>query len=136
MPPKFLLEKLAHPRTGEKICASPDSRSYTSGATQFPIIENIPWLFANPKATLWEWRVRIAGLIQALDETADQLSRLSTASDLASGVRERLQMSARDKTTFRNQLITHLSQVAEASNAAGQDAMRPGVLPFTQRLLS
>jgi uncharacterized protein YbaR (Trm112 family) len=60
----------------------------------FPVIGGVPWLFADPKQALAEWRGRGGLLCQQLGSEAAAMRRESTSADLAASTRRRLERVA------------------------------------------
>lgn len=71
MPDVSLAELLRCPRCVDAALAfASNAWTCTSCATSFPLLDGIPWLFAEPHATLGEWRERLHRLVLELENDA------------------------------------------------------------------
>jgi SAM-dependent methyltransferase len=61
-------------------------------ATRFPLLDGMPWLFAEPQATLGEWRDRLHRLILELQNDAAQVRAELGRENLRSLTRSRLKL--------------------------------------------
>ena len=107
-----LSELLACPRCDKTPLAN-ESGKYRCDACKidFPALDEIPWLFAEPDASLGEWRNRLHFALQQLSNDSQRIKAELTASDVTSLTQRRLelQMEAADK--HRNMLREILSPV-------------------------
>ena len=95
MPDASLAPLLRCPRC----CAAPlkiESDAWVCGpcATRFPLLEGMPWLFAEPEATLGEWRERLHRLVLELQNDAAQVRAELGRDKLRSLTRSRLKLLA------------------------------------------
>jgi len=63
-------------------------------ATQFPTLDGLPWLFADPQATLAEWRARLHRLLLELERDAAQVRAELGRPKLRTLTRSRLKLLA------------------------------------------
>jgi uncharacterized protein YbaR (Trm112 family) len=76
-------------------------------ATRFPLLDGLPWLFAEPAATLGEWRDRLHRLLLELKHDAEHVRSELTQEKLRSLTRSRLKLlsSAYDDHARRLQAL-------------------------------
>jgi uncharacterized protein YbaR (Trm112 family) len=93
-----LLSLLGCPRCGHAPLETLESQ-YRCGPcnVQFPLIEGIPWLFAEPTASLNEWQGRFNFTLQTLLAEQKQLSSAADADDIRNLTRRRLTSMAEAK---------------------------------------
>ncbi len=85
----ILEDLLACPRCGEAIATASVYRCNSCGL-DFPELENIPCLFADPDTTLGEWRNRFHLLLTSLRREVSELEKSVQSTDLTSLTRKRL----------------------------------------------
>ena len=87
--------------------------------TEFPLLDGIPWLFAEPDAALAEWRNRLQFALQALSHESQRLESELKGSGLRELTRRRLerQVEANDRhrSTLRELLAPLDVQSTQAS---------------------
>ena len=73
-----------------------DSDSYrcTGCRVDFPLLDGIPWLFAEPTAALGDWRTRFAFSIKTLEREQQRLSRALDTQHISKLTRQRLALLA------------------------------------------
>lgn len=81
---------LACPRTGERLIETPEGLRNLGGQVQFPRLDGVPALFAEPEASLGEWRDRLHLLLVQLDQHAQRLHGTLGQDALLAATRERL----------------------------------------------
>ena len=64
----------------------------TGCATRFPLLDGLPWLFAEPAATLGEWRDRLHRLLLELKHDAERVRIELAQEKLRSLTRSRLKL--------------------------------------------
>ena len=118
-----LSDLLACPRC-DKTPLSSKSGNYRCDACKidFPSLDDIPWLFAEPDASLGEWRNRLHFALQQLSSDSKRIKAELIADDLGPLTRRRLdlQMNAADK--HRNMLRHILSPVDIQSMQASYES--------------
>lgn len=72
--------------------------------TEFPLIGDIPWLFADPESSLGEWRNRLHFALQQLSHEAQRLKAELIAEDRRPLTRRRLEQQMSAAETHRNML--------------------------------
>ena len=68
-----LAAMLACPRCDQPLADGPSRLRCAGCRTDFPSIDAIPWLFAEPNAALGEWRGRLHFALQRTEREAKQL---------------------------------------------------------------
>lgn len=118
-----LSELLACPRC-DKTPLSSKNGNYRCDACKidFPSLDDIPWLFAEPDASLGEWRNRLHFALQQLSNDSQRIKAELIADDMGPLTRRRLdlQMNAADK--HRNMLRQILSPVDIQSMQASYES--------------
>ena len=118
-----LSELLACPRCDKTPLANKNG-NYRCDACkiEFPSLDEIPWLFAEPDASLGEWRNRLHFALQQLSNDSQRIKAELTANDMTSLTQRRLelQMDAADK--HRNMLRQILSPVDIQSMQASYES--------------
>ena len=83
-------ELLACPRTGERVIDAPEGLRNLGGQVHFPRLDGVPAMFAEPEATLGEWRDRLHLLLVQLEQHAQRLNMALGQDGLLALTRERL----------------------------------------------
>lgn len=108
-------------------------------SVEFPLIDGIPWLFAEPTASLGDWRNRIDFTLQTLAQERRQLEAAAKANDIIELTRRRLTTLAeatQDHATRLETLLTPLELGTRApENYASNLALRTRV-PSDQGLMT
>ncbi len=78
---------------------------------EFPSIDGIPWLFAEPQATLGEWRGRLHFALQKLSQESAQLEAELSNDDLMALTRRRLERYKKVIESHRRKLQKLLQPV-------------------------
>lgn len=90
-----LAQLLRCPRCPDAALAFESSTWTCTGcATRFPLLDGIPWLFAEPHATLGEWRERLHRLVLELENDAGLVRAELKRESLRSLTRSRLKLLA------------------------------------------
>jgi uncharacterized protein YbaR (Trm112 family) len=118
----------------------PESEAWVckSCATRYPLLDGLPWLFAEPQATLGEWRDRLHRLMLELQNDAAQVRAELAQEKLRSLTRSRLKLlsSAYDDHARRLQaLLAPLDLGAKQAQLATHMGLRTR-LPASQDLTS
>ena len=92
--PAPLLAMLACPRCDQPLAQAPDGLRCAGCRTDFPSIDSIPWLFAEPNAALGEWRGRLHFALQRSEREAKHLRAALERGDLRAPTRARIQTLA------------------------------------------
>ena len=77
----------------------------------FPLIDGIPWLFAEPQATLGEWRGRLQFALQTLGHEIAGLERELKSKDLSPLARRRVERYRKCVESHRKKLIKILRPI-------------------------
>ena len=132
-----LSDVLACPRCGKTpLAARSDDYACKSCKTEFPAVNGIPWLFAEPDATLAEWRNRLQFTLQQLAHESQRLRGALEAPGLADGTRRRLTTLADANDAHRGDLRELLAPLDVQSMQASYEShlsLRPP-LPRDQGL--
>jgi uncharacterized protein YbaR (Trm112 family) len=108
----MLDQLLACPRC-DKTPLTPHGGSFRCDACKvdFPAIDGIPWLFAEPDASLGEWRGRLHFALQQLSHDAGKLDRELEDDELRSLTRRRLERYRKALESHRRSLQKLLQPV-------------------------
>jgi uncharacterized protein YbaR (Trm112 family) len=88
------LELLACPRCDQPLAANGDGLRCAGCRVDFPRLDSIPWLFAEPGAALGEWRGRLHFALQRNERDEKQLRAALTRPGLRGATRTRLELLA------------------------------------------
>ncbi len=87
-----IIDLLACPRCDKTPLAHKDSNFYCKACkVEFPAVSEIPWMFAEPQATLGEWRGRMQFALQQLGHEIASLENELKNKDLHSLTRRRVE---------------------------------------------
>jgi SAM-dependent methyltransferase/uncharacterized protein YbaR (Trm112 family) len=89
-----LIDVLACPRCDQALVAHGDALRCAGCRVDFPVVASIPWLFAEPNATLGEWRGRLHYSLQRAERERDELRKALGRDDLRAATRARLELLA------------------------------------------
>jgi hypothetical protein len=98
----------------------------------YPSLDGIPWLFAEPAAALGEWRARMHFLLTGLQREAQQAGDALGSSALAASTRERLQLlhaAKLDHAQLLEALLAPLETAASTAEHATHLALRTRLPP-------
>ena len=130
---------LACPRCGRAPLSDPDERYRCDECrVDFPLIEGIPWLFAEPTAALGEWRSRVDFSLHTLAREHRQLSAAAEAKAIGTLTRQRLTRLAEATQDHAARLETLLAPLRTEPRTASYDtqlAFRTRV-PLDQGLMT
>jgi uncharacterized protein YbaR (Trm112 family) len=107
-----LSELLACPRCSASLAASADGWRCTSCQTHFPLLDGIPWLLADPQASLGEWRERLHRLLLELQRQSQAIRAELEAKDLLTATRSRLKLLAQAHADHARRLQALLAPLA------------------------
>jgi hypothetical protein len=88
----------------------------------FPSVNGIPWLFAEPEASLGEWRNRLHFALQQLSTEAQKLGTSLDDKDLGELTRQRLQQQMKATDAHRNSLRKLLAPIDIQSSQASYES--------------
>ncbi len=110
--PADLLDLLACPRCDKTPLAEEDG-VYSCGACKidFPSIDGIPWMFAEPQATLGEWRGRLQFSLQQLSQDSARLDTELKNKDLRPLTKRRIERYKKATDSHRRSLQKLLQPV-------------------------
>ncbi|MEO0443435.1 MAG: hypothetical protein AAFZ92_06805 [Pseudomonadota bacterium] len=130
-----LLELLRCPITGETLALSSHTLVSKESGKNYPLIDGIPWLLANPQNSLLDWSAKLNHFHQVI---AEEINELEHALDRVSGkTHQRLEQLLIAKRSFLHTVFDLMSPVVRSPMAgkASYDALRDRA-PSTQNLLS
>jgi uncharacterized protein YbaR (Trm112 family)/ubiquinone/menaquinone biosynthesis C-methylase UbiE len=107
-----IAELIACPRCG-KTPLSQKKSGYRCSACKvdYPLVGDIPWLFAEPDASLGEWRNRLHFSLQQLANESQRIKAELAADDIRALTRKRLERQAEAIDEHRNMLRKILEPV-------------------------
>jgi len=115
------LELLACPRCDAALLAQPDGLDCKACQVRFPVLDGLPWLFAEPAYALGEWRARLHLELQSLTQRAARLERELADPALLPDTRDRLRWlhdACRDQ---RGRLESLLAPLLDGRDAAARE---------------
>jgi len=118
-----LIELTACPRC-DKTPLSQKGDGYRCSACKvdYPSVDGIPWLFAEPDATLSEWRNRLHFSLQQLSNESQQLKSSLGREDLSALTRKRLEQQMKAVDEHRNMLRKILEPIDIQSSQASYES--------------
>lgn len=118
-----LSELLACPRCDKTPLANENGK-YRCDACKinFPSLEEIPWLFAEPDASLGEWRNRLHFALQQLSSDSQRIKADLTANNVSELTQRRLELQMEAAVKHRNMLREILSPVDIQSMQASYES--------------
>ncbi len=90
--------------------------------TEFPLVGGIPWLFADPEASLGEWRNRLHFELQSLAHEVQRLGDELKSDDLSQLTRKRLLHQKQATDSHRNSLQQILAPIDIQSMSASYES--------------
>lgn len=93
--PTRLADLLACPRCDRPLEGTGAAWRCAGCHVDYPALGTLPWLFAEPNASLGEWRGRLHFSLRRLERERQQLEQALTAADLRPATRTRLETLAR-----------------------------------------
>ena len=114
---------IACPRCDKTPLSEKDGGYRCSGCkVDYPTVGDIPWLFAEPDASLGEWRNRLHFSIQQLSGDSQRIQAELTADDLNALTRKRLEHQVQAVDDHRNMLRRILEPVDIQSMQASHES--------------
>jgi uncharacterized protein YbaR (Trm112 family) len=117
----------------------PDTKVYTCMNCQqnYPVVDSMPWLIAQPAASLGEWKAQLKILLQSLDRDAEELKADIRAPNLLASTLKRMRKHLQAKVEQRK-LLSELLAPLELNESGSYDlsAAMKTKLPKSQSLLS
>ena len=118
-----LSDVLACPRCGKTpLTAKGSDFACKACKTEFPSVNGIPWLFAEPDATLAEWRNRLQFALQQLAHESQRLKGALESAELSAAARLRLTTLADATDEHRADLRDLLAPVGVQSMQASYES--------------
>jgi uncharacterized protein YbaR (Trm112 family) len=100
-----LAARLACPRCDKTPLQSRDDALHCSACkVDFPVLDGMPWLFAEPQAALGEWRSRLQFALQKISNEIDSLKKELGNEQLLAQTRERVERYERALVNHRRLL--------------------------------
>ena len=134
-----LTSLLACPRCDRTPLDRPEPHYHCAGCRiDFPLLDGIPWLFAEPSASLSEWQSRVDFALQTLAQEHRQLVAAAKAKDISELTRQRLTAMAaatEDHAARLEALLAPLRLQSRAASFASHLAFRTR-LPSDQGLMT
>jgi len=120
---KDLIDFTACPRC-DKSPLSFEAETYrcTACKIDFPAIEGIPWLFAEPDASLGDWRNRLHFALQQLSNESQRIKAELIEEDREALTRQRLEQQMKANEKHRNMLRRILTPVDIQSSQASYES--------------
>ena len=107
-----MTDLLACPRCDKTPLESSDEALHCKACKiDFPILEGIPWMFAEPQATLGEWRGRLQYSLQQLSQEVVNLDRELQQDDMRALAKRRVERYKKALETHRRSLQKLLQPV-------------------------
>jgi len=118
-----IVDLIACPRCDKTPLAEKDGGYRCSACkVDYPAVGDIPWLFAEPDASLGEWRNRLHFSVQQLSGDSQRIQAELAADDLNALTRKRLEHEARAIDDHRNMLRNILEPVDIQSMQASHES--------------
>ena len=102
-PASLPLDALACPRCDRELDLRSEHLHCKGCNVDFPMLDGIPWLFAEPNAALNEWRNRYQFAIDRVSQEADQAARAAKG-DVRAATKARLIHLGKAKRAFAKEL--------------------------------
>ncbi|MDX1404856.1 MAG: hypothetical protein R3192_09970 [Woeseiaceae bacterium] len=120
---KHLIEIIACPRCDKTPLADNDGAFRCSACkTEFPAVGGIPWLFAEPDASLGEWRNRLHFSLQQLGNESQRIKSELAEKNLRPLTVKRLEQQVKAIDAHRNNLRQLLQPLDIRSSEAGYES--------------
>lgn len=87
----------------------------------YPVVGEVPWLFAEPQSMLAQWRARLQFLVQSLEREAQTLRSELTAGALSELTQERLEQLAAANEDHARRLTQLLAPLGLGTPAMGYE---------------
>ena len=112
---------LGCPRCGNRVTVKGDQLKCSGCKTQFPALDGVPFLFANPGTTLDEWRGRYHALIRQLEQETKLAETALREKDLPESTRTRLESIRAAKAEYIGELISILKPLDATALTANHE---------------
>jgi uncharacterized protein YbaR (Trm112 family) len=112
---------LGCPRCGNRVTVKGDQLKCSGCKTQFPVLDGVPFLFANPGTTLDEWRGRYHALIRQLEQETKLAETALREKDLPESTRTRLESIRAAKAEYIGELISILKPLDATALTANHE---------------
>ncbi len=116
------IELLACPRSGQSLRASSDGYISRAADTVFPVVDGVPWLFAEPAYAVGEWRARFRHEIARLRDDSQRLQQALDAAPQLAATEARLKRLLKAKTEQQSMLTSLLSPLVNLNISNGSRA--------------
>ena len=123
---------LGCPRCGDRVAVKGDQLRCGGCKTQFPTFDGVPFLFADPGATLDEWRRRYHARIRQLEQDTRLAEAALGEKGLAESTRKRLESIRAAKAEY----IDELTSILQPLNATALTANHETYVALRTRLPS
>ena len=123
---------LGCPRCDNRIAVNGDRLECGGCKTQFPALDGVPFLFADPGTALDEWRGRYHALIRQLEQETRLADAALRDKDLPESTRTRLESTRAAKAEY----IDELNSILEPLDATALSASHETYLALRTRLPS
>ena len=117
-----LHELLACPRCDQPLAAAGSAWRCAGCHVDFPVVADIPWLFAEPNATLGEWRGRLHFSLQRLERERLELKAALSSNGLRAQTRARIERLERATADHAARLKALLAPLAIEQQSASYEA--------------
>ena len=118
-----LLKLTACPRCDKTPLSKQDQHYYCAACkTEFPLVGGIPWLFADPEASLGEWRNRLHFELQSLAHEGQRLEGELKSDKLSALTRKRLLHQKEATDSHRSSLRQILAPIDIQSMSASYES--------------
>lgn len=117
------IELTACPRCDKTPLSKRDQHYYCAACkTEFPLVGGIPWLFADPEASLGEWRNRLHFELQSLAHEVQRLDGELKSNSLSALSKKRLLHQKEATDSHRNSLRQILAPIDIQSMSASYES--------------
>lgn len=125
-------ELLACPRCERALTATEGGHGCAGCRVEYPLLDGIPWLFAEPGAALGEWRTRMHFVLTTLRREAQQMGDALGSPGLMVSTRKRLELmraAKQDHAQLLAALLAPLDTIALTAEHATHLALRTRLPP-------
>ncbi|MEM8983475.1 MAG: methyltransferase domain-containing protein [Pseudomonadota bacterium] len=119
-PPETLTSVLACPRSGAALELQAETFFCAASNTRYPIVDGVPWLFAEPEIALAEWRQRFRYADATLASDIATLTEATTNDDTSAITQQRLRALLTGKQTQRAAVAELLAPLEAAPSTAAR----------------
>ncbi len=114
-------ELLACPRCDNRITFVQDQLQCRGCKTAFPVLDGVPFLFADPGTTLYEWRERYHALMRRLEQEIARIDSTLAQDNLPVLTRKRLESTRTANEEYTDELTAILKPLDVASLTANHE---------------